>query len=259
MAYQKTELSEEPVWLANPAGASSVVLVCEHASSHIPAVYEGLGLSADDRESHAAWDPGAMAVAELVSEQLDAALIASRVSRLVYDCNRPPDAPDAMPARSEVIDVPGNANLSQPEREARVDAIYRPFHSALSKLVARVAHPVIVTMHSFTPVYFGQKRSVEIGILHDNDTRLADAMLATAAAHTDANVQRNEPYGPEHGVTHTLKQHAIIGGHLNVMLEIRNDLIETAVQQKAMADVISGWLADAFGRSQMPGDVQCRV
>lgn len=84
-------------------------------------------------------------------------------------------------------------------------------------------------------------------------------MLATAAAHTDVNVQRNEPYGPEHGVTHTLKQHAIKGGHLNVMLEIRNDLIETGIQQKAMADVISGWLADAFGRTQMPGDVQCRV
>jgi len=259
MSHQTTQTSDKIVWSTNVDGSSSVVLVCEHASNNIPAEYEGLGLSPDDRESHAVWDPGAMALAQLISQQLDAPLIASRVSRLVYDCNRPPDAPDAMPARSELIDIPGNANLSQPEREARTNAIYRPFHSALSKLVERVAHPVIVTMHSFTPIYFGKKRSVEIGVLHDSDTRLADAMLATTTAHTDANVQRNEPYGPENGVTHTLKQHAIRGGHLNVMLEVRNDLIKTHSQQKAMAQVISGWLADAFGRTQMPGDVQCRV
>lgn len=259
MTYQNMELSEETFWSRNPDGSSSVVLVCEHASNTIPAAYDGLGLSADDRESHAAWDPGAMAVAEMISHQMDAPLIASRVSRLVYDCNRPPDAPDAMPARSEVIDVPGNANLSPSEREARVEAIYRPFHAALGKLVERIAHPVIVTMHSFTPVYFGQRRPVEIGILHDSDTRLADAMLASAAAHLDANVQRNEPYGPDHGVTHTLKKHGITGGHLNVMLEVRNDLIETPIQQKAMADVISGWLVDAFSRTQMPGNVQCRA
>lgn len=259
MAYLKTETLEEPVWSANVDGSSSVVLVCEHASSNIPAAYKGLGLSPQNRESHAAWDPGALAVAEQMSDLLDAALIASRVSRLVYDCNRPPDAPDAMPARSEVIDIPGNATLSQAERAARADAIYRPFHAALSRQVQRTAHPVIVTVHSFTPVYFGQKRSVEIGILHDSDTRLADAMLATAAAHTDANVQRNQPYGPEHGVTHTLQQHGVAGGHLNVMLEVRNDLIATAPQQKAMGDLIAGWLADAFGRTQAPGDVQCRA
>ncbi len=259
MSHQSTEISDEPVWSTNVGGSSSVILVCEHASNNIPAEYEGLGLSPDDRDSHAAWDPGAMAVAELISHRLDAPLIASRMSRLVYDCNRPPEAPDAMPARSELIDIPGNANLSQSDREARTNAIYRPFHSALSRLVRRVAHPIIVTMHSFTPVYFGKMRSVEIGVLHDSDTRLADAMLAISAAYTKANVQRNKPYGPENGVTHTLKQHAIRGGHLNVMLEVRNDLIATPNQQKAMADVISGWLVEAFSRTQMPGNVQCRA
>ena len=250
---------DKNVLVANAAGSSSVVLVCEHASQPIPQSFNGLGLSQDARESHAAWDPGAMAVAKKLSERLDAVLVASEVSRLVYDCNRSPTAPDAMPSRSELIDVPGNKNLTQSECSARVEAFYQPFQSALYSMVQQIANPIIVTVHSFTPVYHGQMRSVEIGILHDTDTRFADAMLQTAHAHTSANVQRNEPYGPEHGVTHTLKEHAIKDGHLNVMLEIRNDLIETAQQQDEMAVLLAGWIADAFAQLDVAGVVQCQA
>lgn len=258
MSHHNIEPLKDAVWSVNLTGSSSVVLVCEHASNEIPAPYKGLGLSSEDRESHAAWDPGAMATARFMSTHLDAVLIAGGVSRLLYDCNRPPHAPDAMPTRSEIIDVPGNIDLTQPERDARVDAIYRPFQSALGKAIQRVAHPVIVTIHSFTPVYHGVTRAVEIGILHDCDTRLADAMLQVAGAHTHTNVLRNAPYGPQNGVTHTLTEHAISGGHLNIMLEIRNDLIKTAAQQEAMAIMLSKWIADAFAGLQEPGTVQCQ-
>lgn len=250
---------EKNVLVANAAGSSSVVLVCEHASHHIPQSFNGLGLSQDARESHAAWDPGAMAVARQLSKNLDAVLVASKVSRLVYDCNRPPTAPDAMPPRSELIDVPGNKNLAQSERGARVETFYRPFQSALYSMILQIANPIIVTVHSFTPIYHGQERSVEIGILHDSDTRFADAMLQTAYAHTTADFQRNEPYGPEHGVTYTLKNHAIKDGHLNVMLEIRNDLIETAQQQDEMAVLLAGWIVDAFAQLNVAGVVQCQA
>jgi len=243
----------------NTAGSSSIVLVCEHASHHIPASFNGLGLSKADRTSHAAWDPGAMAVAERMAHHLDANLIASRVSRLVYDCNRPPSAEAAMPARSEVIEVPGNRDLSARARALRVDAYYRPFCTALQKAVGQTAHPVIVTVHSFTPTYHGEARSVEIGILHDSDARLADAMLQVAARHTSARVARNEPYGPEDGVTHTLKEHAIKAGHLNVMLEIRNDLIATGEQQDDMAASVSNWIVEAFMQLGVAGTVQCRA
>lgn len=229
-------------------GASSVVLVCEHASHHIPAEFSNLGMPPADQTSHAAWDPGALAVAQHMAQDLEAALVASTVSRLVYDCNRPPSALDAMRDRSELIDIPGNRNLSQSDRDARVAAFYHPFHDAVSAAIRRVDRPVIVTVHSFTPVYHGRRRSVEIGILHDADTRLADAMLNTASAHMTENVQSNAPYGPDDGVTHTLRKHAIPDGHLNVMLEIRNDLIETPAQQAAMATKIVGWLVDACGR-----------
>ena len=259
MTQVDVDTMNENVLVVNAAGSSSVVLVCEHASHHIPDLFNGLGLSLDARESHAAWDPGAMAVANQLSKSLDAILVASEVSRLVYDCNRPPNAPDAMPSRSELIDVPGNKILTQSKRNMRAEVYYWPFQSALSSVVKQVANPIVVTVHSFTPIYHGQMRSVEIGILHDTDTRFADAMLQTAHAHTTANVQRNEPYGPEHGVTHTLKEHAIKDGHLNVMLEIRNDLIERAQQQEVMAALLAGWIVDAFAQMNVAGVVQCQA
>ncbi len=191
------------------------------------------------------------------SRLMDSPLIACGVSRLVYDCNRPPSAPDAMPARSEVVDIPGNSDLSSAERARRTEAYYLPFWAALQAKIAHTNNPVIVTIHSFVPVFHGRKRDVEIGVLHDTDTRLADAMLEIAGQHTKAKVQRNQPYGPEHGVTHTLREHALPGGHLNVMLEIRNDLIETAAQQTKMADMIAGWVAEAFARTNAKGIVKC--
>ena len=259
MALHSIDNFEDHTLTVNPAGRSSVVLVCEHASHFIPAIFEDLGLSTADRKSHAAWDPGAMAVAEQLSAHLNAPLVASGVSRLVYDCNRPPEAPDAMPAQSETIIVPGNAHLTAADRAHRTETYYRPFQKALGSVIAQTTAPVIVTIHSFTPIYFGEAREVEIGILHDSDTRLADAMLEVAASHTDSVVRRNAPYGPEHGVTHTLKEHAVAHGHLNVMLEIRNDLIATDQQQTEMAKVLAHWLTAAFALTGVAGDVQCQA
>ena len=105
---------------------------------------------------------------------------------------------------------------------------------------------MIVTIHSFTPVYNVKERHVEIGVLHDADTRLGDAMLAEAARFTDFQVERNAPYGPEDGVTHTLLEHAIRWGHPNVMLEIRNDLIADAQGQARIAAILKPWLTAAL-------------
>ena len=225
------------------AASSAVVLVCEHASPFIPEAFNDLGIVSAAKRSHVAWDPGAMAVAKAMAQDLDAVLVASKVSRLVYDCNRPPEAADAMPIRSEAFDVPGNVGLTQSDKDARVAQFYTPFKDTLANEIAQRSGPVIVTIHSFTPVYNGQARDVEIGVLHDSDSRLADAILGVADTF---DVRRNAPYGPEDGVTHTLKEHAIKHGHLNVMIEVRNDLIADAKSQSAMAATLTRWVSKAI-------------
>ena len=228
----------------NPTGSGRVVLVCEHASPRMPNDVGCLGLTQAERVSHIAWDPGAFETAKQMSDRLDAPLVFSNVSRLVYDCNRPPEAASAMPERSENTIIPGNAGLSLDQRRERVERYYRPFEHLLSEtLEAHPVPPVLVTIHSFTPVFHGRPRSVEIGVLHDRDRRLADAFLETAQGY---EVLRNSPYGPEDGVTHTLCRHGLTRGILNVMIEVRNDLIARPEQCTAMAETLSNWLTEAL-------------
>lgn len=233
----------------NAHGAGPVTLACEHASNAIPSEFGDLGLSKQALESHIAWDPGAYAVAQRLSALLDAPLVAQTVSRLVYDCNRPPHASDATPAQSEIYAIPGNADLTEAERAERARRFYEPFRAALAAcLDARMAAgqaPVLVTIHTFTPVYFGVRREVELGILHDRDRRLADALLGTLAAERGWIVRRNEPYGPEDGVTHTLADQALPRGLYNVMVEIRNDLVRDASGQERVASLLAQHLKRA--------------
>lgn len=244
-----------PPRVVNAAGRSRVVLVCEHASNNVPPELHGLGMSDEGLRSHAAWDPGAVAVAEEMSATLDAVLVASQVSRLVYDCNRPPEAHDAMVARSEVFDIPGNAGLDSRSRQDRIELVYRPFQAQLTQVLASRMdrHPVLVTVHSFTRVYNGVTRDVELGILCDRDARLADAMLARAADFTAMDVRKNQPYGPEHGVTHTLIEHGLANNIANVMIEIRNDLIASQDQQRDMARMLAGMVSAGIDAVSAPG------
>ncbi|WP_420548717.1 N-formylglutamate amidohydrolase [Curvivirga sp.] len=231
------------VEIFNAAGHNAAVLVCEHASNYIPAELNNLGLEEDLLESHIAWDPGALAVARLLVEDLEAPLVASRVSRLVYDCNRPPEAKDASPSKSEVFDIPGNCDLTEEDRSWREKNVYNPFKNALSQVIENKMtsgqKPVIFTIHSFTPVYKGNKREVEIGIIHDRDHSVADLIMAEESEFV---VRRNEPYAPTDGVAHTLRLHGDENGLANVMIEIRNDLIKDS----AGVAKVAAYLSDVF-------------
>ena len=240
-APQQAELF--PPHIENAAARGRIVVVCEHASNTIPQRWGDMGLSAEQRLAHIAWDPGAVGLARGLAQRLDAVLVHAPVSRLVYDCNRAPDMPGAMPLRSEVHEIPGNSAVSPEDRLARTQSIYLPFHDGLHGLIAaRIAlglAPVIVTIHSFTPVYFGKQRGVEFGVIHDADPRYAEAVLSAARSRTMLQAELNAPYSAADDVTHTLRLHATPYGLPNAMLEIRNDLIANPDAEQSMADLLA--------------------
>ena len=94
-----------PIHEDNAAGLSPFLLTCDHYGRLIPRVLGDLGLPADELTRHIAWDIGIAGVAEALSKQLDAHLIAQRYSRLVIDCNRPPTAPSSIPRISEATTI----------------------------------------------------------------------------------------------------------------------------------------------------------
>lgn len=229
---------------------ADLILVCDHASHAIPMRWGDLGLTAAARQAHIAWDIGALGLMRGLAARLGAAMVHATVSRLVYDCNRAPDMAGAMPARSETYDIPGNAAITPAERLARTQAVYLPFHAGLQGLIAeRMAlgrRPAVITVHSFTPVWHGQPRAVEFGVIHDACDRLAQAILQQAQAQTGLQCALNAPYSAADDVTHTLRLQATPHGLRNAMLEIRNDLITTPAQQAAMADTLAPVIAAAL-------------
>jgi predicted N-formylglutamate amidohydrolase len=204
--------------------------VVDHASNRIPPRWGDLGLTPSDRIRHIAWDPGALAVSMRLSELLDAPVVHSTVSRLVIDCNRDVDAADLVPAISEHTDIPGNAALTDDDRQWRVASAHAPFHDAIDRLLdARDAAglaTILVCMHSFTPVYKGKSRPWAIGLIHArNDSFTAALRDALAADTPELDIGWNEPYSALNGVTYTLEHHGDGRGLDATMIEIRHDEI----------------------------------
>ncbi len=235
-----------PAHIINENGLSPIVLVCEHASNVLPRTLGNLGLSELDLQRHIAWDIGAEGTSRILSKLLDAPLILQRYSRLAYDCNRPPEAAGAMPEKSEVFEIPGNKKLSPAARLARTQEIYRPFHRAVEDFLDHRASEgqatIIVTMHSFTPVYDGKVRDFDVGFLFDRDNWLANFLIK---AFPKDRARLNEPYGPKDGVMHTTNLHAAPRGLKHVMIEIRNDLIANHAGQNTWANHLTVPLAQA--------------
>lgn len=240
---------DDPVSVINEAGASALVFACEHAGRRIPKALKNLGLDDPDLIRHIAWDIGAEAVARRLAASLDAPLVLQRYSRLVYDCNRPPEAPSAIPTISETTPVPGNEGLTEDERAERAEALYRPFHACVGQLLDRRIGaglaPIFVTIHSFTPIFKGMRRDLHLGILHDRDRRFADLLLDRLALDPGIIARRNEPYGPQDGVCHTLDINAATRGLPHAMIEIRNDLIADQAGQDRWVQRLAGLLRES--------------
>ncbi len=240
--------ADEPVaQVVNPQGRASVCLVCEHASPAIPSSLGDLGLADKDRLSHAVWDPGAEALARDLSARLDAPLVLARLSRLVHDCNRPPERADAMPERTETIEIPGNRGLTEAHRAARTREVYDVFHRTVSETLDGFARsPALVTIHSFTPTWYGQPRPTELGILHDEDARLALAMMDAAEAGLRTDL--NQPYSAADGVTHMLARHGTARSLPSVMIEVRNDQLSTEGHVARIGTILAHMLATSLER-----------
>jgi predicted N-formylglutamate amidohydrolase len=238
--------------LHNAAGSAPLLLVCEHASPRIPEPLGSLGLAPADVLEHIGWDIGALDLALDLSMRLDAPLVHAGMSRLVYDCNRPPESPTAIRAQSERFTIPGNGDLSPLQRAERVEHCYVPFLALLERSVERaIAHapagiaPSIVTIHTFTPVFHGMRRDLELGVLHGSDSSLADRILA-GAGRAGLRAQRNAPYGPEDGVLHTVEEQAVARGLPGVMLEVRNDLVDTPARVVDVGSRLARLISDAI-------------
>ncbi len=236
----------------NEAGRSSIVLVCEHASNHIPPEYRDLGLPATELQRHIAWDIGAGALARALSAVLDAPAFLAGISRLVIDANRPPGVASSIPDRSEATDIPGNRALSAAERARREACYFTPFHARVAAhLDARQAAgraTRVVGVHSFTPIYLGVARPWHAGVLYDRAAAFARTLLARLRADPDLIVGDNEPYRTTRASDYTVPVHGDDRGLDAVLLEVRQDLLSDAAGIDAWSRRLATVLRDTAER-----------
>src|SRR6267378_3817700 len=229
-----------PVHEDNAAGRSPFLLTCDHYDRAIPAILGDLGLPAAELARHIAWDPGIAGVADALSKHLDAHLIAQRYSRLVIDCNRPPGAASSIPRISEATVIPGNEGLSPNATEMRRRGIFDPYHRRIAEVIDRRLRngipTVLVSLHSFTPVYAGIARPWHIGALYHRDTKLPPLLLKLLRDEPDLVVGDNEPYAVSDETDYTIPVHGEARGLMNSGIEIRQDLIAGPAGQRQWAD-----------------------
>jgi len=235
------------VVIENPDGAGRSVIVCDHASNRIPDDCSKFDFDPEALKTHIAWDPGALGVARHLMRSLDAPLIWPDVSRLVIDCNRPADSATLIVTESEGRAVPANHGVSDKERLRRLSQIHAPYHDAINACLDRRDDQgiTLVAIHSFTPVYRGKARPWQIGIVFDDDRRVADRLLAGFKADPSLTVGANLPYSPADEVYYTVARHARPRGLPATMIEIRNDEIGDEEGERRWADRLASLLLAA--------------
>lgn len=250
-----------PVEHIAPSGAAGamrgLVLVCDHASNNVPPEVGSLGLGEEDMRRHIAWDVGARGVTLGLARRLGAEAVLSTWSRLVIDPNRGEDDPTLVMKLYDGSLVPGNRQVGPAEVERRLDAYHRPYHraidAALDRAIGEGLAPALIAIHSFTPQFRGRAlRPWHIGLLWDRDDRLLRPLIARLRAEPDLCVGDNEPYsGQLHG--DSMFTHGTSRGIPHVLIEIRNDLIETADAQEEWADRLTPMLRDAVTAALVGG------
>lgn len=217
-----------PFNIYNAGGKSRCIIVCDHASNAIPSALDQLGLEDAELQSHIAWDIGALNVARLIADRLDAVVVSSGFSRLVIDNNRYPHDPTSIIEISDGVKVPGNILLPPDDAEIRKLEVFEPYHRAIEdqilKKIAAGVEPILLSIHSMAKEMNGVQREWPISVQSYDDKRLSADILDNLRTICEFPVGDNEPYRLEPS-DYTVFEHAVSRQALHVQTEFRQDCV----------------------------------
>lgn len=236
-----------PYEVVNEKGKARVLILCDHAGNAVPSCLDNLGLSGEDLKKHSAIDIGARGVAIELARILDAPCVLANYSRLVVDLNRYLDHPTAFVPDCEGHEIPGNLDISNAERRARITEIYEVYHKEIERQLQKFEEadviPAIISIHSFTKSFYKQIRPWEIGVLWVHDERLPRPAMEHLRGQGFV-VGDNEPYDARMLWGTTVNVHGDVHGFPNVLFEIRNDLVSTGEGEIKMAHALADSMQD---------------
>jgi predicted N-formylglutamate amidohydrolase len=217
-----------------------MILLADHAMNLVPLQYANLGLPQTAFERHIGHDIGVEYLTRNLAAQLGVPAVMSRFSRLLIDPNRGEDDPTLIMKISDGAIIPGNHPFSEVERQSRLDQYHRPYHNAVSAMIDKVAKatgraPLVISLHSFTPLWKNFVRPWHAAVLWDTDERAVRPLIDALEQDPELIVGDNEPYdGALKG--DTMYRHCMVTGIPHVLLEVRQDLIADKAGIDAWAD-----------------------
>lgn len=232
--------SHERIAAQDPRRAP-VVLTCEHATEFLP---EPWTWPAADRRllgTHWSHDVGIADLVRLLAERSGWPAVLCGFSRLLVDPNRAVDQENLFRTEADGEPIVFNAELSDDERRRRL-AYYDGYHAAVDQLVAESPDATVFSLHSFTPLYEGQPRSMEVGVLFNRDeaparrlaARLVDAGFVTAL---------NEPWSGREGLIYAAERHAERHGRVALEIEVRQDIVLVPEARDRLAAELAAFFA----------------
>ena len=181
----------------------------------------------DVLRSHRGWDPGAFEVGRELARALGAPYIAQRVTRLLVETNRSENHPQLF---SEFTRA-----LSPDDRRQLMERYYRPHRRRVVEAVDEVLKyadvAIHVGVHSFTPIWEGEERRVDVGLLYDPSSPLERDLCARwrdelRRVRPDLRIRRNTPYrGVADGLTKTLRRVFGTERYVGIELEMSQALV----------------------------------
>jgi len=207
---------------------NEMVITCEHASNELPDGYEW---TENDRkhfvDEHWGWDAGSLDVGMYLAKELKCVLVYSLYSRLLVDVNRSTSADTLFRTEGDgqIIDL--NKDLTYEEEQKRIIKYHHSYYNALREVSLKIDPQYIFSVHSFTGLYEGQVRTLEVGILVNYSEELAEKVCA-GIKKRHHNIAINQPYDGKQGLNalDTLLFAKYPVKRQGIQFEYRNDLLK---------------------------------
>ena len=215
---------------------NQILIIADHASNYVPKDNNKLGLPDSFLDQHIAFDIGVKELSLDLSNRLKCRVIQGKYSRLLIDLNRDIEDPTVIP---EIVDrkiIPGNIGLSKSEIRSRVKKIYNTYHQEIEQTIKNKKVKVILSLHSFNPIFKNKKRLLKFGILSNEDKNLSRIIIDQLRLQK-LNVGDNEPYKGDL-IGDSMYRHGLRNKIPHALIEVRNDLLSNTTKIKRVSKLL---------------------
>lgn len=207
---------------------NKVIITCEHAFNVLPEEYTWT--ENDKRhfvDEHWGYDIGAYNMANALASELKCVFVHTLYSRLLVDANRSIVSDTLFRRSGDGKEVDLNKDLTYEEEQSRIKKYFVPYYEALREISNKVDFKYAISVHSFTPLYQGETRALEIGVLYGHDSEDFALKLNEGMLEKGYKSEANKPYD---GITTMGTVKALIFAKFpserqGMTFEFRNDIL----------------------------------